>query len=134
MHATLPLIARSDFPAIARKRIEIVQANLGYRCNQACLHCHVNAGPTRSELMSRETMETLLAFLEAGDVTTLDLTGGAPEINPHFRWLVGQARALGLRVMDRCNLTILEEPDQQGLAEFLAAQQVEIVASLPCYL
>lgn len=134
MHPTLPLLQRTDFPAIARRRIEIVQANLGYRCNQSCLHCHVNAGPQRSELMARATMRTLLRFIDAGEVSALDLTGGAPEINPHFRWLVREARRLGVQVMDRCNLTILEEADQFGLADFLAEQRVEVVASLPCYL
>jgi len=133
MHATLPLLVRTDFPAIARRAVTTVQANLGYVCNQSCLHCHVNAGPTRTESMSGETIEQLLAFVAASGASTLDLTGGAPELNPHFRPLVARARARGVKVIDRCNLTILEEPDQEDLAEFLAAHQVEIVASLPCY-
>jgi radical SAM/Cys-rich protein len=134
MHATLLLLQATDFPAITRSRLETLQVNLGYRCNQACVHCHVNAGPKRTESMSQETIEEVLRFLRASSVHTLDLTGGAPELNPHFRYLVSAARALGVRVIDRCNLTILEEPGQEDLAEFLASHQVEIIASLPCYL
>jgi radical SAM/Cys-rich protein len=134
MHATLPRLNEFRFPAISRRRVETLQVNLGYKCNQACLHCHVNAGPTRTEMMDEGTIQTVVRFLEASDVNTLDLTGGAPELNPHFRDLVAQARRLGVRVMDRCNLTILEEPGQEDLAAFLAASQVEVVASLPCYL
>jgi radical SAM/Cys-rich protein len=134
MHATLPLLRHHGFPAIRRAGLETLQVNLGYRCNQSCLHCHVNAGPTRTEMMSRDTIADVLAFLGVSRVRSLDLTGGAPELNPHFRELVLRARELGVRVTDRCNLTILEEPGQEGLAEFLAAQRVEVVASLPCYL
>jgi len=134
MHATLPLLESTSFPAIRRRKTETLQVNLGYKCNQSCLHCHVNAGPTRTELMARETVFEVVAFLKAATIRTLDLTGGAPELNPHFRLLVKSARALGVRVIDRCNLTILFEPGHEDLAEFLAAQQVEITASLPCYL
>ena len=135
MHATLPLLVRSDFPALRRRVVDTLQINLGYRCNQSCLHCHVNAGPNRTEEMSRDTIDAVIAFLAASPgVRTLDLTGGAPELNPHFRSLVAAARARGVRVIDRCNLTILEEPGQDGLAEFLAAHGVEVVASMPCYL
>ena len=134
MHATLPLLEATDFPAIRRRKTETLQVNLGYRCNQSCLHCHVNAGPTRTEEMARETIFEVVAFLKAAAIRTLDLTGGAPELNPNFRLLVEAARALDVRVIDRCNLTILYEPGQENLAEFLAAQQVEITASLPCYL
>ena len=134
MHATLPLLKRTDFPRLRRGRLETLQVNLGYRCNQSCLHCHVAAGPDRSEQMSEETVAAVLAVLERQDIASLDLTGGAPELNPHFRAIVRKARALGVRVIDRCNLTILEEAEQQDLADFLAAHQVEIVASLPCYL
>jgi radical SAM/Cys-rich protein len=134
MHATLPLIQDTDFPAIQRRRLETLQVNLGYKCNQSCVHCHVNAGPTRTEMMSRETINDVLAFIQASHVDTLDITGGAPELNPHFRDLVCSARDLGVRVIDRCNLTILEQPGQENLARFLAAQRVAIVASLPCYL
>ncbi len=133
MHATLPLLRQHGFPAIRRGPLETLQVNLGYRCNQSCLHCHVNAGPSRTEEMSRETITDVLAFLGVARVRRLDLTGGAPELNPHFRDLVLRARELGVQVMDRCNLTILEEPGQEGLAGFLAGQRVEVVASLPCY-
>ena len=134
MHATLPLLRSSGFPAIARKRLETLQVNVGYKCNQTCVHCHVNAGPTRTELMAREVVDTVLAFLRGSGVRTLDITGGAPELNPHFRVLVQEARELGVHVIDRCNLTILNEPGHEDLAEFLAAQRVEVIASLPCYL
>lgn len=133
MHATLPLLEVTDFPALRRRSVETLQVNLGYTCNQSCLHCHVNAGPSRTEQMDRQTMETVLGYLAAAKVRTLDLTGGAPELNPLFRELVRRARALGVQVIDRCNLTILEEPGQEDLAEFLAAQQVQVIASLPCY-
>jgi len=134
MHATLPLLQESDFPPIYRRRLTALQANLGYRCNQTCLHCHVNAGPKRTEAMNRQTIDTLLDLLEHSTATTLDLTGGAPELNPHFRYLVKQARGQGAHVIDRCNLTILSEPGQEDLAEFLALHRVEVVASMPCYL
>lgn len=134
MHATLPRLEASDFPQIRRQRLETLQVNVGYRCNQTCVHCHVNAGPTRKEEMDRRTVLDVLGFLEASGVKTLDLTGGAPELNPHFRFLVSAARKLGVHVMDRCNLTILEQPGQEDLASFLAGSEVEVVASLPCYL
>jgi radical SAM/Cys-rich protein len=122
------------FPALERRRLETLQVNLGYRCNQSCLHCHVNAGPSRTEMMTRETIADVLAFLGVSGVKRLDLTGGAPELNPSFRELVVRARELGVQVADRCNLTILEEPGQEDLAEFLAGECVEVIASLPCYL
>jgi len=134
MHATLPRLEVSDFPAIRRRRLETLQVNLGYKCNQSCLHCHVNAGPTRTEMMDRETLSDVIAFLKASRVPKLDLTGGAPELNPYFRQLVLAARNLGVHVMDRCNLTILEQPGQEDLPQFLADNRVEVVASLPCYL
>jgi radical SAM/Cys-rich protein len=134
MHATLPLMRESDFPAIIRRKLETLQVNLGYKCNQSCVHCHVNAGPTRTEMMTRETVADVFSFLQAGGISRLDITGGAPELNPHFRELILAARALGVHVIDRCNLTILEEPGHGDLARFLAAQRVEVVASLPCYL
>jgi radical SAM/Cys-rich protein len=133
MHATLPLLARTDFPPLRRARLETLQVNLGYRCNQSCLHCHVNAGPNRTEAMGAATVDLVLEVLRVRGLSTLDLTGGAPELNPEFRRLVRGARALGVAVMDRCNLTILSEPGQEDLAEFLAALGVEVVASLPCY-
>jgi radical SAM/Cys-rich protein len=134
MHATLPLLQHSDFPAIRRGRLETLQVNLGYRCNQSCLHCHVNAGPSRKEMMSAETADEVIRYLADSDIRTLDLTGGAPELNPGFRRLVRAARSQGIRVIDRCNLTVLLEPGQEGTAGFLADNQVEIVASLPCYI
>jgi len=134
MHATLPLLKQTDFPAIRRGPLTTLQVNLGYRCNQSCLHCHVNAGPKRKESMSRETADMVLAFLRASSVANLNITGGAPELNSQFRYLVEEARAIGKRVMDRCNLTILTEPGQEDLATFLADHQVEMITSLPCYL
>ena len=134
MHATLPLLKQTDFPAISRKSLTTLQINLGYRCNQSCLHCHVNAGPNRSEEMSAETIGLILDYCRTGTIETLDLTGGAPELNPGFRYLVTTASELGMHVIDRCNLTILNEPGQQDLHAFLAAHRVEVIASLPCYL
>ncbi|MBD9358311.1 arsenosugar biosynthesis radical SAM (seleno)protein ArsS [Methylomonas albis] len=134
MHDIRPLLSNNDFPAIFRKPLEILQINLGYLCNLSCVHCHVNAGPKRTEMMGDDTLAQVLAFAEAANIHTLDLTGGAPEMHPQFQYLVREARAKGIKVIDRCNLTILEEPDFAGFAEFLAEQQVEIVASLPCYL
>lgn len=135
MHATFPLLQVTDFPPIRRTLLTTLQVNLGYLCNQTCVHCHVDAGPKRTELMDEDTIAQVLAFLRAQpQVRTLDLTGGAPEMNPHFRHLVREARELGLQVIDRCNLTILEEAGYEDLAQFLAAQQVVVTASLPCYL
>ncbi|MGD8558965.1 MAG: arsenosugar biosynthesis radical SAM protein ArsS [Gammaproteobacteria bacterium] len=133
MHDTLPLLENTTFPAIQRDRLSTVQVNLGYLCNQQCLHCHVNAGPKRKEIMDRESVQQVLDFTRQSGATTLDLTGGAPELNPHFRWLVKQAHDAGIEVIDRCNLTILLEPGQEGLAQFLADHRVSITASLPCY-
>jgi len=133
MHATLPLLQATEFPAIHRRTLEILQVNLGYKCNMSCLHCHVNAGPTRTEMMDADTLALIPQVLAAGKLHTLDLTGGAPEMHVGFRDLVRAARAQDCKVIDRCNLTILFEPGQEDLAEFLAGHQVEIVASLPCY-
>jgi radical SAM/Cys-rich protein len=134
MHATLPLLRATDFPRVTRRRIETLQVNLGYRCNQACLHCHVNASPDRKEMMDRATVDWVLRVLAAREVGTLDVTGGAPELNPHFRHLVRAARGSGAQVIDRCNLTVLNEPGFEDMPEFLAQERVEITASLPCYL
>jgi radical SAM/Cys-rich protein len=134
MHDTFPLLEKIPFPALRRGRLDTLQVNVGYRCNQSCVHCHVGASPHRTEEMGSATIDVVLEFLRRRRISTLDITGGAPELNPHFRRLVTQARQLGVRVMDRCNLTILEVPGQEGLAEFLAGEQVEIVASMPCYL
>lgn len=133
MHATLPLMRHYGFPPLRRRRLETLQVNLGYKCNQSCVHCHVNAGPQRTEMMSRETLTDVLAFLKVSRVKALDITGGAPELHPQFAELVARAGELGVHVIDRCNLTILEEPGQESLAQFLASHEVEIVASMPCY-
>ena len=134
MHAMIPLLRESEFPVIRRRRPNTLQVNLGYRCNQACFHCHVNAGPNRTEMMDRGTIDTVLQFLQSHKLKTMDITGGAPELHNDFRYLISAARKLGVQVMDRCNLTVLETEGQEDTAEFLAQQQVEIVASLPCYL
>jgi radical SAM/Cys-rich protein len=131
---TAHLLQSTTFPELAREKLETLQVNLGYRCNLSCVHCHVNAGPKRTEQMQRETIELVLDCLRQQGLKTLDLTGGAPELNPHFRYLVEAARGMGVHVIDRCNLTILSQPGQEDLAVFLARQGVEIVASLPCYL
>lgn len=134
MRDTLPLLDRIPFPAIARARLDTLQINVGYRCNQSCFHCHVNAGPNRTEEMAGDVADAVLAFAERQRIKTLDITGGAPELNAHFRRMVTTARSHGVHVMDRCNLTILEQPGQEDLGEFLAAHLVEVVASMPCYL
>ena len=135
MHDTLPYLEPSDFPAIVRKQVEVLQLNLGYLCNLSCLHCHVNAGPTRTELMSKTNIDKIIAlFKSSPSIHTLDLTGGAPEMHPHFQIIVQAARQHGIKVIDRCNLVILEEPGYEYLAQFLLDNQVEITASLPCYL
>jgi len=134
MRAVLPLVRESDFPQIRRKRLDTLQVNLGYKCNQSCVHCHVNAGPTRTEMMTRPTVDEVLAFLRASKVRQLDITGGAPELNPNFRYLVSAAREFGVHVMDRCNLTILSQLGQEDLPAYLVHNNVAVVASLPCYL
>lgn len=133
MHATLPLLKVTDFPVLRRGPLETLQVNLGYRCNQQCLHCHVNAGPKRKENMTSDTVDDVISFIKRNKIKNLDLTGGAPELNPEFRRLVMQARAMDVHIIDRCNLSILFEPGQEDLAEFLAEHGIEIVASLPCY-
>jgi radical SAM/Cys-rich protein len=135
MHAVLPRLeaTRTTFPPLRRRTVETLQLNLGYRCNQSCVHCHVAASPQRTEEMDRDTIDLALDAATRLGAKTLDLTGGAPELNPHFRWLVTTAHSRGLSVIDRCNLTILFEPGQESLAEFLKNHQVKIVASLPCY-
>ncbi len=131
---TRPLLIETDFPFLKRDSLETLQVNLGYLCNLSCTHCHVNAGPRRKELMSLEVIELVLDFIDRKSIKTLDLTGGAPEMNPHFRYLVKEARARGVEVIDRCNLMILLEEGYEDLAEFLAHNEVIITASLPCYL
>jgi len=130
---TLSLLQTTDFPAIRRSTLEKLQVNLGYLCNLSCVHCHVNAGPRRTELMDLATIDLVINFLKTQGIRELDLTGGAPEMNPHFKYLVTEARKLGVNVVDRCNLTILLEEGYEDVATFLAEQGVEITASLPCY-
>ena len=131
---TRPLLLETDFPLIRRGRLETLQVNLGYLCNLSCTHCHVNAGPKRKELMSRKMVDVVLEYVRKKSIRILDLTGGAPEMNPHFRYLVCEARKMDVEVVDRCNLMILLEPGYEDLAQFLADQQVVVTASLPCYL
>jgi radical SAM/Cys-rich protein len=119
---------------LRRAPIRVLQVNVGKLCNQACQHCHVDAGPKRTEIMTRETVEEVLAAVRRCRIRTVDITGGAPELNPHFEYLVSEARALGCHVMDRCNLTVFSVPGKEHLPRFLAAHQVEVIASLPCYL
>lgn len=133
MHDTLPLLEPSSFPAMTRGQLEVLQINIGLRCNLACLHCHVNSNPYRKEKMDDATIELVLEFLRVNGISTLDITGGAPELHPRFRDLVRQARQQDVHVIDRCNLTILEEPGYESLHNFLAENEVEVVASLPCY-
>lgn len=119
---------------LTRRRLSTLQVNVGKRCNQACHHCHVDAGPKRSEMMNAATADRVLALLSASPgVETVDITGGAPELNPNFRRLVVGSRQLGKQVIDRCNLTVLLEPNQADTAEFLANHGITVVASLPCY-
>jgi radical SAM/Cys-rich protein len=135
MHAVLPRLSTSKtkFPPLRRRSVATLQVNLGYKCNQSCVHCHVASSPQRTEMMDAQTVEHLLDYLKFSGATTIDLTGGAPELSPYFRMIVQKARALGCKVIDRCNLTILYEPGQEDLATFLASHQVAITASLPCY-
>lgn len=116
-----------------RRSIDTLQINVGKLCNQACRHCHVEAGPNRTENMERQGFERLVELIDNSNISTVDLTGGAPELNPHFRWFVEQVRKRNINVLDRCNLTVLYEPGQEDLAQFLAHNQVQVVASLPCY-
>jgi len=134
MNDTWPLLKNTDFPSVMRNEIEILQVNLGYLCNQSCLHCHVAAGPNRKELMVSENIDHLLRVLQQPSIHTLDLTGGAPEMNPLFKELVLEARKLDVTIIDRCNLTVLLEPGFEDMAQFLADNEVQIVASLPCYI
>ncbi len=123
-----------SFPQLQRRLPSILQVNLGYLCNQSCKHCHVNAGPRRTEIMASETVDQVLALLQMHDFETLDLTGGAPELNPEYRRLVLAAAKMEVQIIDRCNLTVLLEPGQSDLAEFLAENHVHVISSMPCYL
>lgn len=123
-------IARDDFK---RRSVDVLQVNMGRYCNLACVHCHVESGPTRKEMMSRENVDAVVSFLARTDVPTLDITGGAPELHPNFAYMVASARRLGRHVMDRCNLTVIFEPSMEYLPEFFKTHRVELVCSLPCY-
>jgi radical SAM/Cys-rich protein len=116
-----------------RRAIDTLQVNMGRYCNQACIHCHVESGPTRTEMMSRDTVDAVLEFFASSKIPTLDITGGAPELNPNFDYLVESAVDLGRQVMDRCNLTVIFEPGKDYLPEFFQRHAVELVCSLPCY-
>src|SRR5215468_3494395 len=118
---------------LRRRAIDVLQVNMGRYCNLACIHCHVESGPTRAEMMSRETVDVVLRFLAGTHIPTLDITGGAPELHPDFDYLVVAARELGRHVMDRCNLTVIFEPGKEYLPEFCKRNKVELVCSLPCY-
>lgn len=130
---TEPLLRETNFPSIERGTLTALQVNLGYLCNLSCTHCHVNAGPKRTELMTKENIDHVIEYLRQKELKILDVTGGAPEMNPHFRYLVTEARKLNVQVIDRCNLTVLLEPGYEEMAEFLAENNVVISASLPCY-
>ena len=134
MFDTRPALLAMEFPPLRRRRIATLQVNLGYRCNLSCVHCHVNAGPHRTEMMSTAIVDDVIAAIDRLDIETLDLTGGAPELHPEFRRLAREARRRDIEVIDRCNLTVLFEPGQETLAAFLAREEVTVVASLPCYL
>jgi len=133
MHNVYPLLEKTDFPDVFRDKLNTVQINLGYKCNQSCLHCHVNAGPKRKEQMSLDTMKDIIKFIKKFKIKIVDLTGGAPELNKNFEYIVEQVKKIDCHVIDRCNLTILLEKDKSGLANFLKKHEVEIIASLPCY-
>jgi len=128
-------IVKENNISLIRDKLSILQINLGKMCNQACHHCHVEAGPKRTEIMEKETIEVILDLLDnAPYIKTIDLTGGAPELNPHFKYLIKELKKRQKHIIDRCNLTILFEPYMEDLAQFLSMQEVEICASLPCYL
>lgn len=134
MHETLPHLNQLNFPSIYRNKLETLQINIGLKCNQQCLHCHVNSSPRRTEMMTLETISAVKSFLTQKNIKTLDITGGAPELHPEFMNLVSYAKDNSIHVIDRCNLTILLEPGMQDLAQFLVDKKVEVIASLPCYL
>ncbi|MBS82839.1 MAG: radical SAM protein [Gammaproteobacteria bacterium] len=134
MHDVYQLIKNSDFPTIFRDKLKCVQINMGYKCNQSCSHCHVNAGPNRKEMMNKETVDDIIKFIQKNDIHKIDLTGGAPELNPYFTYLIEKSKNLGCHVIDRSNLSILLEPDMKYMIKFLKKHSVEVIASLPCYL
>ena len=125
---------RRESVDLRRETLDTLQINVGKLCNQACRHSHVDAGPNRTEVMTRDTMRSILTFLAATDIPMVDITGGAPEVNPHFRYLVKQIRRLGRNIIVRCNLTVIFEPGMEDLPDFYREHEVELVCSLPCYL
>jgi radical SAM/Cys-rich protein len=133
MHKIYPLIKDTDFPKITKLSLKTLQVNLGYKCNQSCLHCHVNASPKRTEMMNKDTIDEVISFSYQNNVETVDLTGGAPELNQYFKYMIKKLRKKNINIIDRCNLTILEEKGMSKMVDFLAEHEVEIVASLPCY-
>jgi radical SAM/Cys-rich protein len=133
MHKIYPLIKDTDFPQITRLSLKTLQVNLGYKCNQSCLHCHVNASPKRTEMMNKHTIDEVINFSYQNNVGTVDLTGGAPEMNQYFEYMIKKLREKNIHIIDRCNLTILQEKGMSRMIDFLAEHEVEIVASLPCY-
>ncbi len=127
------VLRQHRLPLLEAEGVQVLQVNVGKLCNQTCAHCHVDAGPDRTEIMTRETAEQVIELLRRHPIPTLDLTGGAPELNPEFRWLVREGRGLGRHVIDRCNLTVLLTAPQADLLDFLASHQVEVIASLPSF-
>ena len=118
-----------------RRKIETIQINVGKKCNQACIHCHVNGGPNREEIMEKDTVDRILELISRDEsIKTVDVTGGAPELNPNFKYIIKELTALNKTVLNRCNLTVLSEVGQEDTAEFLADNKVQVMASLPCYL
>ena len=133
MRDTRSLLLETDFPPIQRLQLQTLQVNLGYLCNLSCTHCHVNAGPSRTELMDRETIDLVIQYLDTTGIKTLDMTGGSPEMNPHFQYLVESVSEMDVNVIDRCNPTILMEPGYEYLPELFARHNIMVVASMPCY-
>ncbi len=128
------VLKENRWEGLTRDEVKTLQINVGKFCNQACHHCHVEAGPKRTEIMPPEVARRIVSMLAASpSITSVDITGGAPELNPNFHWIVSEARKLGRHIIDRCNLTVLFEPGKEHLAELLADNEVEIIASLPCY-
>ena len=134
MHKIYPLIKNTNFPSIRRSCLKTIQVNLGYKCNQSCLHCHVNAGPKRKEMMNKKTIDNVIDFAINNNIETVDLTGGAPEINKYFKYMVKELRQHDIHIIDRCNLTILNEDGMEDLPSFFVKHKIEIIASLPCYI
>ncbi len=134
MYKIYPLLQGKDFPHIERNDLNILQVNLGYKCNQRCLHCHVNAGPNRKEMMDLKTVKQVIKFSVENNIKKIDLTGGAPEMNKYFKYIIRACKENNIHISDRCNLTILDSDGMRDLPEFLVKHKVEIIASLPCYI